>query len=117
MSSGHPRRRFNPRERAALLIAAAGRCEDCGEPLHPDFHADHREPWARGGVTDVINGQALCPSCNRRKSAHASITTPPNAETRLGRSARIDGRGRREGSAAQTSAYEASGGCRAARRA
>lgn len=62
------RRRFGRRERAALLLAAAGRCSECGEPLTNDFHADHRDPWARGGQTDVINGQALCPPCNRRKS-------------------------------------------------
>ena len=67
MTTRDPRRRFNARERAALFIAAAGNCPRCGDPLPPDFHADHRDPWARGGVTDVINGQALCPPCNRRK--------------------------------------------------
>ena len=71
------RRRFGRRERAALLLAAGGCCTECGAPLDPDFHADHREPWARGGRTDVINGQALCPTCNRRKSDKPAVTPPP----------------------------------------
>jgi hypothetical protein len=73
------RRRFGRRERAALLLAAAGCCAECGEPLDADFHADHREPWARGGRTDVINGQALCPPCNRRKSDKPAVSTAPAA--------------------------------------
>lgn len=31
------------------------------------WHADHIHPFARGGETDITNGQALCPSCNIRK--------------------------------------------------
>jgi hypothetical protein len=77
MSARDPRRRFNARERAALFIAAGGGCPRCDEPLPTDFHADHRDPWARGGVTDVINGQALCPTCNRRKSDQPVSTTAP----------------------------------------
>jgi hypothetical protein len=69
------RRRFGRRERAALLLAAGGCCADCGAPLAPDFHADHRDPWAHGGRTDVVNGQALCPPCNRRKSDTTPIKT------------------------------------------
>ena len=47
--------------------------------MPPDFHADHRDPWTRGGVTDVINGQALCPTCNRRKGDQPAKTTAPLA--------------------------------------
>lgn len=65
-----PRRRFNASEKAALYLAADGRCTDCGSPLPPGWHADHHTPHSRGGATDVINGQALCPSCNLRKGAH-----------------------------------------------
>ena len=61
------RRRFNTSERVALFLTAAGRCEDCGTDLQPGWHADHRHPYSRGGPTDVINGQALCPACNRKK--------------------------------------------------
>lgn len=71
------RRRFSARERAALLIAAGGRCAECGDPLQPDFHADHRDAWAHGGLTDVTNGQALCPACNRRKSDRPVVQIGP----------------------------------------
>lgn len=63
------RRRFSDRERAALYLAADGRCSGCGVELQPGWHADHEVPWSRGGPTDVINGQALCPDCNRKKAA------------------------------------------------
>jgi len=61
------RRRFNESERAALYLAADGRCEMCGTELEPGWHADHIHPHSRGGKTDVINGQALCPTCNLKK--------------------------------------------------
>lgn len=62
-----PRRRFTATERAALYLAAEGRCMECGDELGPGWHADHIDPHSRGGLTDVINGQALCPPCNLRK--------------------------------------------------
>jgi superfamily II DNA or RNA helicase len=61
------RRRFNRRERVALSLVAGGVCKDCGEPLPPGWHADHRIPYSRGGDTDVVNGQAFCPRCNLKK--------------------------------------------------
>lgn len=61
------RRRFSSRERAALYLAADGRCAECGVELEPGWHADHIDPYSAGGPTDVINGQALCPDCNLRK--------------------------------------------------
>lgn len=72
-----PRRRFTRRERAALLIASAGLCARCGDPFDPDFHADHQQAWSLGGATDVRNGQALCPTCNRRKAAQPAFPTDP----------------------------------------
>lgn len=62
-----PRRRFSNRQRRALYLAAGGHCVRCGDALSSGFHADHGVPHARGGSTDVLNGQALCPSCNRTK--------------------------------------------------
>lgn len=64
-----PRRRFNASERAALYLAADGKCARCGIGLEPGWHADHHDPHSRGGATDVINGQALCPTCNLRKGS------------------------------------------------
>ena len=66
-----PRRRFSKvGERFALFTAADGRCASCGDQLSPDWQADHITPWSAGGPTDVVNGQALCPTCNRSKSDH-----------------------------------------------
>lgn len=67
------RRFFNDRERAALYLAADGKCTNCGNDLGPGWHADHVDPYSRGGKTDVINGQALCPTCNIEKGA--TLTT------------------------------------------
>src|SRR4051794_21694902 len=61
------RRSFNSPERIALFLDADGRCQRCGEELEPGWHADHVQAWVRGGITDVINGQALCPPCNLKK--------------------------------------------------
>jgi len=66
------RRRFSDRERAALYLAADGRCAGCGTELQPGWHADHERPWSLGGETDVINGQALCPRCNLEKGNRMS---------------------------------------------
>lgn len=70
------RRRFNRRERTALYLAADGRCENCGRELEPGWHGDHVQPWSRGGDTDVINGQALCPDCNLEKGIRMTIDDP-----------------------------------------
>jgi len=39
----------------------------CGCELQAGWHADHVTPFSKGGPTDVINGAALCPSCNTKK--------------------------------------------------
>lgn len=62
------RRLFTPAQRRALFWAANGKCEECGIELDPkEWHADHSIPHSRGGLTDVINGRALCPTCNLKK--------------------------------------------------
>lgn len=61
------RRFFNSRERLALYQAANGKCQMCGKPLDASFHADHVQPYSAGGLTDVLNGQALCDDCNLKK--------------------------------------------------
>src|SRR5436190_12940816 len=62
-------RRFTLRQRIALIRAQGFRCANCGCELEPGWHADHILPYAVGGATDVINGQALCPKCNITKGA------------------------------------------------
>jgi len=61
------RRRFGDREKSALYLAADGHCAKCGIELESGWHADHMHPHSLGGQTDVTNGQALCPRCNREK--------------------------------------------------
>jgi superfamily II DNA or RNA helicase len=61
------RRRFNHSERQALYLVSGGRCVACDKPLPTGWHADHRQPFSRGGETSIWNGQALCPDCNHRK--------------------------------------------------
>jgi superfamily II DNA or RNA helicase len=46
---------------------ADGHCEECGRLLNQSFHADHIVSYSRGGITELPNGQALCPQCNLRK--------------------------------------------------
>jgi len=69
-------RRFSPDQRRALYLASDGRCEECGRALPPGWHADHWQPYTTGGATDVTNGQALCPACNRQKGASMAGALP-----------------------------------------
>lgn len=73
-------RRFSVRQRVVLFLAAGGRCTGCGA-LERSWPADHMTPWSAGGPTDVINGQALCPSCNRMKGTNEM----PSADAALRR--------------------------------
>lgn len=62
-------RRFTGRMRTSLYLASNGRCAECGEVLDiTNWHADHVKAYSKGGMTDATNGQALCPTCNLKKS-------------------------------------------------
>lgn len=73
------RRRFSRREKDALYLAADGRCAcpgcaacglgGCSRLLKPGWHADHADPYTHSHNTDITNGQAFCPACNRKKGA------------------------------------------------
>lgn len=67
--TGSQRRFFSRSEKIAMLLISDGRCEGCGVELETGWHADHVRPWSRGGETDVLNGQALCQTCNLKKGA------------------------------------------------
>lgn len=73
-----PRRHFTAAQRTALYLAANGRCEHCGERLEA-FDADHLTPHSRGGLTEMANGAASCPRCNRSRkdsmNSHLAPTT------------------------------------------
>ncbi|MFC5830841.1 HNH endonuclease [Nonomuraea insulae] len=62
--AGRMSRRFNQSQRAALFLAAEGLCMRCGAELQRGWHGDHVTPYSKGGRTDVVNGEALCPECN-----------------------------------------------------
>ncbi|GGN39100.1 superfamily II DNA or RNA helicase [Actinoplanes campanulatus] len=68
-SDRDPRRRFSNRQRNLLYISSDGTCEECGNPLPPGWHADHKKAHTHGGATELVNGQALCAGCNLRKGA------------------------------------------------
>jgi 5-methylcytosine-specific restriction endonuclease McrA len=60
------RRLFSRREKRALAIYSGFRCAICCRRLD-QYEGDHVVPYSKGGATDVRNGQAVCPSCNRKK--------------------------------------------------
>lgn len=68
-----PQRSFSVGQKKEIYLRADGHCVGCGRPLDSDWHADHVVPHARGGRTEIINGQALCQPCNSRK--HAKVLT------------------------------------------
>ena len=68
------RRFFNRQEKAAIAANAGWKCEICAQPLTDGWHADHRIPYSKGGATDVVNGQALCPPCNIKKGSNTIMT-------------------------------------------
>ena len=57
----------DPSLRATLYYNADGLCQNCGNPLPDDWHADHTIPWSVTRRTNVFEMQALCPACNLRK--------------------------------------------------
>lgn len=59
--------------RAALWLAAGGRCQACGRELPDDWHADHVTPWRVTGETNVFDMQALCPACNETKGGRMDL--------------------------------------------
>lgn len=71
-------RLFDTHQRRALLLASGRRCALCATPLSPSgWHADHIVPHSKGGATDVLNGQALCATCNLKKGNAMPWTSLP----------------------------------------
>ncbi len=60
-------RLFNSSQHIALFLASGGSCALCHGPLGSDWEADHVLAYSKGGETDVVNGNALCKKCNRKK--------------------------------------------------
>jgi len=66
------RRSFTEEQRLEIYRRDKQTCQlkiKCGGRLcdWDDWHADHIEPWNKGGVTTINNGQVACPECNLSK--------------------------------------------------
>jgi superfamily II DNA or RNA helicase len=72
-------RRFSRFVKSVLREISGGRCQACGSALTPTWEADHIQPFVLGGETDILNGQALCQACNRRKGSHGMKVREPRA--------------------------------------
>lgn len=68
-----PRTLRSKRKRAALWLAAEGKCQICGQDLEEKWHADHIVPYSVTGRTNVHEMQALCPECNLRKGDKLAV--------------------------------------------
>ena len=62
-------RLFDEHQKAALMVAARGRCEHvgCTSPWIT-LTADHKHPASKGGPTSCVNGGIRCDPCNKDKS-------------------------------------------------
>ena len=69
-------RLFSNRQRKTLYVMSGGTCSKCGAPLEKGWHGDHVTPHSKGGETELINGQALCPKCNLKKGASMDGLSP-----------------------------------------
>jgi len=58
---------FSSLQKKILIFKSAGRCVYCKDKIGIGFHADHITPWSKGGMTNILNGQALCAKCNLQK--------------------------------------------------
>lgn len=77
------KRLFNQQQKQALYWFAEGKCENCRVQLPHNWHADHIQPYAKNGQTDVTNGQALCSTCNLKKGSNPMLSQwPSNIELR-----------------------------------
>lgn len=63
-------RAFDRRDALVAYERQHHRCAICGEELEFEaMHADHIQPWSKGGHTTPDNCQMLCRDCNLKKGA------------------------------------------------
>jgi 5-methylcytosine-specific restriction endonuclease McrA len=64
------KRLFTKEEKQALLFINSYQCAKCNVKVNLDnSEADHIDPFSKGGITELSNGQILCIECNRKKGA------------------------------------------------
>lgn len=64
-------RAFSENQRRAAYERQKGICANpkCGKHFElKDMHADHIDPWSKGGATSADNCRMLCRRCNLEKS-------------------------------------------------
>lgn len=62
-------RQFDSDVALSVYHAQGGKCALCGQAKDfKDMHADHIQPWSKGGKTVPENCQMLCVQCNLKKS-------------------------------------------------
>ncbi len=62
---GRARRLFSKAQRIALGLRDGGCTAKGCETTASGCHANHDDPWSRGGATDLANGRLLCPRHHR----------------------------------------------------
>ncbi|MDO7853191.1 HNH endonuclease [Hymenobacter convexus] len=84
----------DPAVKAAVLEAAVGNCENCGQPAPfvqedgtPFLEVHHVKWLAQGGSDTVTNAVAICPNCHRQ--FHYGIDKEHLATSLIGRIARL----------------------------
>lgn len=70
------KRSYSNSEKSLLYRLAKGKCQLCQCDLPRYWHADHVIPFSKGGITALSNAQALCPTCNFKKSNKMVKFTP-----------------------------------------
>jgi superfamily II DNA or RNA helicase len=70
------KRSYSNSEKSLLYRLAKGKCQLCQCDLPRFWHADHVIPFSKGGITALSNAQALCPTCNLKKSNKMVQFTP-----------------------------------------
>jgi superfamily II DNA or RNA helicase len=70
------KRCYSNSEKSFLYRLAKGKCQLCQCDLPRFWHADHVIPYSKGGITALSNAQALCPTCNLKKSNKMVQFTP-----------------------------------------
>jgi hypothetical protein len=98
----------NPRERAAVIRAAHGQCQMCGQTVQKHgitLVVDHKKPRDWGGSNDRENLWAICEECNAGKKSYFSsldvnaevmkkVTADKSVHVRLGESLKAFGKGK-----------------------
>lgn len=59
-------RTFSQTQKRYLYLSSDGRCQRCGRVLGNRWEAHHVQRWKDGGVTETINGLALCLRCHKK---------------------------------------------------